>query len=542
MTDTAQLLRQYVEHGSEPAFRELVERHLGLVYSAALRMVGGDAHLAQDVAQTVFTHLARKAASLPPDIVLGGWLHRHTCFVAATAIRTERRRQARERQAAEMNAVNDSPEPGWEEVAPILDEAMQGLDLSDRDALVLRYFERRDLRSIGAALGVSEDAAQKRVARALEKLRLFLTKRGVTLSAATLVTLLGGQAVGATPTGLAATVTGAALAGAAVGGGAGMALLKLLGISKLKVAIGSAVMAGLAVPLVLQHHSLKGLQAEVQELRAQGEELSALRAENARLAGLKTDAEELERLRQEHLELLRLRNLVSLQQKRNAEPPPPIAVAVAVPAASTAVLPVPVPVGYNGPRLRYEGQPGSTIQIDGYSTNRAGTVAGQIISGFMEYDASAINDLSKVAKANPKVEVTVPVSSLKPQITGGKAKMQGAIAQALKNDKGQNPNIKYRLLEMTLKEPPKSPTGPAQFDTKGELTVCGVTRTNSMVVTMEMVGPTNKVTGSVAMKMTDYGVKPPVLLGLLSTADDIKVSFEWLTLPVPGAGRLSPGR
>ncbi len=193
-------------------------------------------------------------------------------------------------------------------------------------------------------------------------------------------------------------------------------------------------------------------------------------------------------------------------------------------------------------RVRLEGQPGSKMQIDGDSTIHAWTVAGQIISGFMEFDASVTNDLSKVAKANPKVEVTVPVRSLKAQITAGKAKMESVMAQALKNDKGQNPNIKYRLLEMTLKEPPKSPTGPVKFDTKGELTVSGVTRTNSMVVTMEMVGPTNKVTGSVAMKMTDFNVKPPVLLGLLTTADDIKVSFEWLALPVAAAPKTAEAK
>lgn len=535
MTDTAQLLRQYVEHGSEPAFRELVERHLGLVYSTALRMVGGDAHLAQDIAQTVFTQFARKAASLPPDIVLGGWLHRHTCFVAATAIRTERRRQARERQAAEMNAVNDSPEPGWEEVAPILDEALQGLDLSDRDALVLRYFERRDLRSIGAALGVSEDAAQKRVARALEKLRLFLTKRGVTLSVTTLAALLSGQAVGATPTGLAATVTGAALAGAAVGGGAGAALLNLLGITKLKVAVGSAVVAGLAVPLVLQHQSLKGLQTEVQELRAQAEELSTLRAENARLAGLKIDAEDLERLRQEHLELLRLRNLVSLQQKQNAQPPPPIAVPavpVAVPAASPAMLPV--PLGYDIPRVRYEGQPGASVQLEGNSAVHPWTVAGEVISGFMEFDAIATNDLSKIAQANPKVEITVPVRTLKAQTTAGKARMESAMMQALKNDKGQNPAITYRLLDLALKEAPKTSKSPVPFDAWGELAMAGVTNRIQMVVTMGVADRNRnwlKFTGSKQVKMSDFKIQPVVPAALRSVSGEVTVKFEWLVAP-----------
>ena len=116
MTDDTQLLQEYAM-GSEQAFRELVERYVNLVYSAAIRHLE-EAQLAQDVVQTVFTALARKARTLPRDVVLGGWLYRHTCFVASQAARTERRRRARERQALEMNAVNDQPGPDWERLSP----------------------------------------------------------------------------------------------------------------------------------------------------------------------------------------------------------------------------------------------------------------------------------------------------------------------------------------------------------------------------------------------------------------------------------------
>ena len=92
MTDSRQLLADYARNGSEEAFRELVTRYLSLVYSTAIRLVGGDAHLAEDVAQTVFVDLARKARTLPGDVMLGGWLHRNTCFVAAKTMRGERRR------------------------------------------------------------------------------------------------------------------------------------------------------------------------------------------------------------------------------------------------------------------------------------------------------------------------------------------------------------------------------------------------------------------------------------------------------------------
>src|SRR4030095_4434207 len=145
MNDSEQWLRRDVEEGSEDAFGQLVSRYINLVYSTALRQVGGDNYLAQDVAQTVFTDLARKARSLPRGVVLAGWLHRHTCFTAAKAVRGERRRQAREKEASQMNAVNDSAST-WQQLAPLLDDAMNGLATSDRDVLVLRFFEGQNFR------------------------------------------------------------------------------------------------------------------------------------------------------------------------------------------------------------------------------------------------------------------------------------------------------------------------------------------------------------------------------------------------------------
>src|SRR5436190_4461788 len=217
MTDDSQLLRRYTEERAEPAFGELVTQHIDLVYSAALRVLGGDRHLAEDVTQTVFADLARKAKSLPRDVVLAGWLYRHTCFTAAKAVRAERRRHIREKTAMEMNALHDDTEPNWEQIVPLLDEAMNQLSTSDRDAIVLRFLKRQDFRAVGAALGVGEDAAQKRVSRALEKLRTFLTRRGVALTATALGTKLATEAVVAAPMGLAVSVTATSLAGAAVG-------------------------------------------------------------------------------------------------------------------------------------------------------------------------------------------------------------------------------------------------------------------------------------------------------------------------------------
>ncbi|MBI2924266.1 MAG: sigma-70 family RNA polymerase sigma factor [Verrucomicrobia bacterium] len=296
MTDDAQLLRQYVERRCEQAFGELVKRHIDLVYATALRLVNGDTHLAEDVAQTVFTDLARKARSLADTAALGGWLYRHTCFTASKAVRTERRRQAREQQAVAMNALNDhsDTDAAWRQIAPVLDEAMNRLSAPDRDAVVLRFFERRDLRAVGAALGTSEDGAQKRVSRALEKLRTFLLRRGVTLSATALAASLGSHAVTSAPAALATSVAGGAIT-AATTSSLTLTLLKAMTTTNLKVGVASAlVVAGLGTSLVLQN------QAN-----------DRLRAENERLAKLKVDIEELERLRQEHLELLRLKGQVS---------------------------------------------------------------------------------------------------------------------------------------------------------------------------------------------------------------------------------------
>src|SRR5690349_4001843 len=137
MTDSQQLLAAYVKTGSEAAFRELLARYIDLVYSTALRLVHGDTHRAEDVAHTVFTDLAREAHTLSSGTMLGGWLHRDTCFVAAKLMRGERRRQIREQHATEMNAVNQ-PDSNFEHLGPVLDEVINELPEADRVAILLR--------------------------------------------------------------------------------------------------------------------------------------------------------------------------------------------------------------------------------------------------------------------------------------------------------------------------------------------------------------------------------------------------------------------
>jgi RNA polymerase sigma factor (sigma-70 family) len=309
MTDHRTLLADYIDNGSEQAFRELVARYVNLVYSTAVRLVSGDTHRAEDVTQMVFTDLARQAERLSPQVMLGGWLHRRTCHVAATLMRGERRRLDRERQAAEMNALEDHAEARFEEFAPIVDEAINHLSRRDRAAVVLRFFEGLDLRSVGQALAITDDAAQKCVARALEKLRGLLARRGVTLSAAGLAAALGGQAVTAAPVGLAATASASALT-AAAGSGLALGLLELMAMTKFKIAAGAVIVAGMGTTLVLEHQAQARLSTDNAALEQQVAQAARLGTENQRLTDILSPAggngsqlEDLERLRQTALQL-----------------------------------------------------------------------------------------------------------------------------------------------------------------------------------------------------------------------------------------------
>lgn len=278
MMDSQQLLAEYVMNGSETAFRELVARYLGLVYSTALRLVEGDSQLAEDVAQLVFIGLANKARTLSTGVMLGGWLHRHTYHVATRALRGERRRQVREREAVAMNVAPDPFETGWRQIAPLLDEAITQLESDDRSAILLRFFEQRDFRAVGDALGTGADAARMRVNRALEKLHSILKEREVKCSVAVLGAVLTTHAVTAAPAGLIVAVSGAALGGAASGP---LTFLKIMATTKLKSGIAALALAGATATFLVQHQNqaaLRGhntaLQQEIAQLRSANEVLS----------------------------------------------------------------------------------------------------------------------------------------------------------------------------------------------------------------------------------------------------------------------------
>jgi RNA polymerase sigma factor (sigma-70 family) len=246
-TDDSALLRQYAENNSDEAFAALVTRHINLVYSVALRQVG-NAHAAEEITQAVFIILAKKAAQLRHDKALGSWLFQATRLTANNFIRSEARRHRREEEACMQSILNESETEVWPKIAPLLDDAVAGLREKDRRAIVLRFYEGRNLREVGMALGASESAAEKRVSRALEKLRRFFTKRGVSSTTAIIAGAISANSVQSAPVALAKSVTAVAIAKGAAASVSTFALvkgtLKIMIYAKLKLVagIGAAVL------------------------------------------------------------------------------------------------------------------------------------------------------------------------------------------------------------------------------------------------------------------------------------------------------------
>jgi RNA polymerase sigma factor (sigma-70 family) len=316
MTDR-ELLDQLRRDRSEAAFTELVRRHIDLVHSAALRQLG-DADAARDLTQQVFIELARQAGRLRPEIILTGWLYRTTRHLCLETLRRDRRRREREHTAA-AQLMNDATANPWEQVAPALEPAMDELGETDRQAILLRYFENRSLREVGTALGLGEDAAQKRVSRALDRLREIFSQRGVSLSATVLAGSLSAGAVQAAPAGLAVTISTAALGGAAVATvttlateGASTAM-NLINLKTAAAILGAAAVTGTAT-YVVQEREAEQLRTENTTLNQTHAKLASDQQESLEMIQLRD--EQIERLRRDVADLPRLRGEVDGLRRR----------------------------------------------------------------------------------------------------------------------------------------------------------------------------------------------------------------------------------
>jgi RNA polymerase sigma factor (sigma-70 family) len=314
MTPDSELLRRFAKTNSEDAFAELVKRHVNLVYSAALRQVNSDAHLAKDVAQTVFTDLARKAGSLSRRETLTGWLYTSAHFAAAKIVRTENRRRDREEKFMRepinesrtgFQPVSSAPETDRNMIRPALDDAMHELKETDREAVLLRYFENRQFAEVGAKLGLNENAARMRVERALEKLRTIFAKRGITTATA-FASVISANAIQIAPANLAATLTTASIA--TVGTGT-FTFLKIMTATKLKLAFSALVVAGATTAFVIQHQAQEKLRAENESLHQQ---IAQLQTDNENFSNRLAEIGDAKKLSDDQFnELLKLRGEVT---------------------------------------------------------------------------------------------------------------------------------------------------------------------------------------------------------------------------------------
>lgn len=286
MNDDVEMLRRYAEEGSQAAFNEVVRRHVDLVYGAALRRMGGDPHRAAEVAQQVFTALARDAQKLARHPQLRAWLHTATRNAALNLMTSEQRRLTRETEALALESTGAAgrSDPDWSRLQPLLDGAIDELPESDRTAVILRFLERRPFAEIGAALKVSEDAARVRTDRALDKLRAVLARHGITSTGAALGAMLSSQPSVAAPAGLAAALALKSLAAA----GAGVSAIAAVSIMSTKLITTAALSALLAFSIgayVGRTHEPSAPPAQPSpETTRQSQLIAALQQDKQRLA------------------------------------------------------------------------------------------------------------------------------------------------------------------------------------------------------------------------------------------------------------------
>ncbi|HWD93727.1 MAG TPA: sigma-70 family RNA polymerase sigma factor [Verrucomicrobiae bacterium] len=256
--DDSSLLREYAERGSETAFATLVARHINQVFSVALRHTGNAAH-AEEITQAVFVILAKKSRQLKQGVIVSGWLYQAARLTAVTFLRSEIRRARREQEACMQRLIDESDPDLWRQIAPLLDAGMARLNEKDRHAIVLRFFDGKSMSEVGAALGANENTAKKRVSRALEKLRAFFTKRGVSSTSAIIAGAIAANSVQAAPSTLAKSISALAVTKGAATSASTITLikgaLKLMAWTKAKTVVIAAgvVLIGTSVFVVKEN-------------------------------------------------------------------------------------------------------------------------------------------------------------------------------------------------------------------------------------------------------------------------------------------------
>ncbi|HEY4245614.1 MAG TPA: TonB family protein [Lacunisphaera sp.] len=439
MKDDATLLRNYAGNRSESDFAELVRRHVNLVYSSALRQVNGNTHLAQDVTQSVFIDLARKAASLAKHEVLAGWLFTSTRFAATKLMRGEQRRWRREQEAETMQTIsrsNSSDSLDWERVRPVIDEALAELSERDREAILLRYLEGYDFGQVGAKLSLSDNAARMRVDRAIDKLRTLLARRGVTSSTAALSFALSSQAVIAAPAGLVAVVTGAALS---AGGGAA-ATLTFMSLTKLQIAVAGAVLVVGAGAYLMQDRNNDALRAELAGIPPPTGEIAELQESNRQLVKA---AHDVSTLRVSDAEFARLRAEAAEVQNRIKEN--------RATALRTAAVQQSLPIGktYDISQLDQKPKLVRPIQpIFPYKMSQAG-ISGEVTVEFSIGPDGKVMDARVLRSSDKEFEASALATVSKWQFTPGQKDGQSVITRA-------SQLIKYSL-STTSNDPQNNP-------------------------------------------------------------------------------------
>ena len=263
MESDPELLRRFVDTGSESAFETLVLRHVNLVYSAALRQTG-DAHIAEDIVQTVFADLARKAGPLSHRPILVSWLYKSTRFAASKMLRSEYRRRAREKEALVMSdLLSSETNSDWERIRPILDDAICRLGEMEREAVLLRFFQAMPYLEIGRMLNISEELARQRVTRALDKMYATMKRRGITSTATAFAAMLATQGAIAAPAGLAAKVTSGVVAAGLLGGSASVGNTLFLMITTKSTATIMAAVALIAIGSAIYEANIAGDRSEM---------------------------------------------------------------------------------------------------------------------------------------------------------------------------------------------------------------------------------------------------------------------------------------